>query len=366
MSHEIRTPINGIMGMAQLLEYTELSASQKDYLDAIRSSSESLLSLVSDVLDLAKIEAGKVELERKEFSLRGSVSDVIRSQISLAHGKGLSLKTDIPADIPDRFTGDQLRLKQILLNLLGNAVKFTETGEIALSVTMEERQANTVLLRFDVTDSGIGIRPEALETIFNPFSQADASTTRKFGGSGLGLAICAQLSELMGGSICVESCEGVGSTFHVRIPYAVNEAPLELGAPLKVGQSPLWESAPRRILLAEDNDTSRMFFVEVLKRYGHHVDIAVNGAEAVAKWSQADYDLILMDVQMPVMDGIVAVGKIREMEEVKGGHVPAVALTAHAMNDYRLNLLDKGFDGYVSKPTRIKDLLNEIKRCLGE
>ena len=366
MSHEIRTPINSIMGMVQLLEFTELSTSQKGYLEAIHTSSENLLSLVNDVLDLAKIEAGKIELELTDFSLRGQISELVRSQFSLAHAKGLTLKTLFSENLPDHFTGDPLRLKQILLNLLNNAIKFTEAGEISLSIAMEEREENTAMLRFEVADSGIGISPEAIEKIFTPFHQADASTTRNFGGTGLGLAICAQLSELMGGSIRVKSREGIGSTFYLTIPLASNEVQPTSAPQVKKSKPPLWQGAPLRILLAEDNDIGRMFFVEVLKKYDHHVEIAVNGSEAVKKWQEAEYDLILMDVQMPVMDGVEAVGNIRELEQTQGGHVPIVALTAHAMEEFRLDLLDRGFDGYVSKPTKISTLFQEMKRCLAD
>ena len=208
MSHEIRTPLNGIMGMAQLLDYTEPTEEQQEYLDAIRTSSLSLLSLINDVLDLSKIESGKIELEHRTFSLRGSVSDVVKTQISLIHGKGLSVRTEIPADVPDSLTGDQLRVKQILLNLLGNAIKFTDRGGIVITVSVEERRDDSALLEIGVTDTGVGISPEALKKIFDPFVQADSSTTRQYGGTGLGLAICTRLAELMGGSIRVESREG--------------------------------------------------------------------------------------------------------------------------------------------------------------
>lgn len=364
MSHEIRTPITGILGMAELLADTELSARQQKYLEVISTSTENLLALVNDILDLSKIEASKVELERNEFCLREIVGEVIGSQISLAQTKGLSVKTDIPADVPDRLTGDQLRLKQILLNLINNAIKFTERGKITLAVAVEEQQRHKALLRFDVTDTGIGISSEAITEIFKSFCQADSSMTRKFGGTGLGLTICAQLSALMEGEVWVDSHEGVGSTFHVRIPFAVSDALPKLGEMRHVDQPPLWQGEPLRILLAEDNEISRLLFVEILKTHGHYVDIAKNGVEALDKWNQGDYDIILMDVQMPVMDGIEAFGKLREMEREKGGHVPVVALTAHAMKDDRLNVMSQGFDGYVSKPVKLKDLFCEMRRCL--
>ncbi|MCM2264426.1 MAG: PAS domain S-box protein [Desulfuromonadales bacterium] len=365
VSHEIRTPITGILGMAELLEGTELSACQQGYVRTILASTETLLTLVNHILDLSRIEAGKVELECKEFTLRGIVNEVIGSQILDANAKGLPINVVIPADVPDGLIGDPFRLKQILLNLVGNAIKFTDQGELTLSVVVEKRQSSTALLRFDMTDTGIGIKPEAIARIFAPFEQADSSMARKFGGTGLGLAICTQLSALLGGEIWVDSHgEGRGSTFHVRIPFTVSHALPEPGGSQQVDLPPLWEGEPRRVLLVEDNEVPRRLFTDLLKKYGHHVDVAQHGVEALEKLRQADYDIVLMDVQMPVMDGIEAVGKLRELERGQGRHVPVIAITAYAMEKDRLDILSKGFDGYVSKPTRMKDLFNEMKRCL--
>jgi len=365
MSHEIRTPMTGIMGMTELLGYTELSAKQKQYLDAIRISSDNLLSLISDVLDLSKIEAGKVELERSAFSLRGSVSDLVKTQISLVHAKGLTLRTEIPADVPDNLTGDQFRLKQILLNLVGNAIKFTDKGGITVTIRAEEWQNNTALLRFSVADTGIGIKPEIIEKIFAPFSQADASTTRNFGGTGLGLSICTRLVELMGGSIDVESREGTGSTFHVVIPFAVNDVQMGWEGRGDSVHSVVWDGDPLHILLAEDNDVNQRLLRELLQRIGHTLETAQNGSEALAKWEQDDFDIILMDVQMPGMDGVEVTRIIREHERKTGRHVPIIALTAHALREDQKNFLRQGFNGYVSKPMKFSVLNEEIKRCMG-
>ncbi|TLM65006.1 MAG: PAS domain S-box protein [Deltaproteobacteria bacterium] len=365
MSHEIRTPITGILGMAELLQDSGLSGHQRRYLDNILTSTENLLRLINDILDLSKIEAGKVELEHRDFSLREIIREVIDNQMPLARGKGLSIRTGIPADAPDRLTGDPLRLQQILLNLMGNAIKFTTAGEIVLSVAVEAREAARVLLRFDVSDSGIGIRPEDFLRIFTPFGQADSSMTRRFGGSGLGLTICAQLAALLGGEIWVDSRVASGSTFHVRIPLATTANGSRRDEPPGAESSPPWAGPSLQVLVVEDSDIGQVFFSEVLKKYGHRVDIAANGAEALTRWDRAAYDLILMDVQMPVMDGIEATARIREMEGVRGGHVPIVAVTAHAMEEDLLALLDRGFDGYLAKPMKIRELFAEINRCLG-
>jgi len=223
MSHEIRTPMNGIIGTAQLMQYTELTDEQRKYLDTINKSSASLLSLINDILDLSKIESGRIELKRRDFSLRKSISDVIKTQNTLIHSKGLSIQNDIPAEVPDHLNGEQLRLKQILLNLVGNAIKFTEKGSVSIAVAITERHDDIVLLQIEISDTGVGISPEAINKIFDPFVQADSSSKRKYGGTGLGLAICTRLTELMNGKMWVESRVGVGTTFFVQLPFVVNE-----------------------------------------------------------------------------------------------------------------------------------------------
>ena len=366
MSHEIRTPMNGIMGMAQLLEYTRLTAEQREYLDAIRSSSESLLSLINDVLDLSRIESGKIELEHRDFSLRVSISDVIKTQISLVHGKGLTMEVDIPAAVPDNLTGDQLRLKQILLNLLGNAIKFTAQGGIRITVAVSERHGDVATLQIGVTDSGIGISSEAIRKIFDPFVQADSSTTRQFGGTGLGLAICTRLTELMGGRIWAESSEGSGSTFFLQLPFAVNEAVVAHRYPRSSDKAPpRWDGPPLRILLVDDQEINLAFAARILQRAGHSIDQARDGREALDKWERDPFDLILMDVQMPIMGGVEATQAIRERERSSGGHIPIIAVTARALHDERKQIQSQGFDGYVVKPFELGELFGEMKRCLG-
>ncbi len=365
MSHEIRTPMNGIMGMAQLLEYTQPTDEQKEYLAAIRTSADSLLTLIDDILDLSRIESGKIELERRDFSLRSSINEVIKSQNPLIQGKGLSIGTDISPAVPDNLAGDQLRLKQVLLNLLGNAVKFTKKGGVTITVTVSERQDDIVLLKIGVMDSGIGINSEAMERIFAPFVQADGSTTRKYGGTGLGLAICTRLAEKMGGRVWAESNEGVGSIFFLQIPFTVNEAVPEQNAGWSGDEGPpAWDGPPLRILLADDQEINLVFAARILQRGGHAVSEVRNGREALEKWGEGAVDVILMDVQMPVMNGIEATQAIRERERSVGGHIPIIAVTARALHEERKHILSQGFDGYVTKPFEVDRLLGEVRRCL--
>jgi signal transduction histidine kinase/CheY-like chemotaxis protein len=364
MSHEIRTPMNGVIGMAQLLEFTKLTTEQQEYVDALKLSSKNLLTIINDILDLSKIEAGKIRIEPTEFSLRHCIKDITVTQKSFIKEKNLELNVDVADEVPHVLVGDQLRIKQVLLNLLGNAIKFTDEGRVTISARVLEQYDNSVLVELAVSDSGIGISPAALEMIFKPFVQEDGSITRKFGGTGLGLTISRRLTELMGGSITAESTPAVGSCFRITLPLAVAQGPdAKIIVPNDAPKT--WDGPSLRVLLVEDNPINITFGTRLLRKLGHDVMAVVNGRECLAALQNSTFDLVLMDIQMPVINGEEAMREIRKNELATGVHLPIIAQTAYALRGEKDHFLEEGFDGYVSKPLVIDELVKELWRVLG-
>lgn len=366
MSHEIRTPITGVNGMINLAMQTELTEQQRKYLELAKSSSETLVSLVGDILDYSKIEARKVELERVQFD----VADVVSESCSIigveARSKELALTYSIEPGVQTRAVGDPARLRQVLFNLLKNAIKFTEKGSVTLTVKADDCEAGQTKLHFTVADTGIGIPKDTIGGLFTKFTQADSSITRKYGGSGLGLAICKGIVELMGGSIWVESEVGKGSAFHFTATFGLAGSG-ECASP-KAVESPAVQPgalAGVKVLLVEDNHVNRMYALALLEKTGAEAKWAANGADAIAAMKEGGVDVVLMDIQMPDMDGMEATMMIRALEAERGKRTPIIALTAHALKGDKERFLAAGMDGYLSKPFEAAALYDRIAAVAG-
>lgn len=359
ISHELRTPMSGVIGMTSLALDTPLNAEQRDYVSTAKSSAEALMSLLNDLLDLSKIEAGRLNLENTAFPLRQTVQDAVKVFQKQARDKGIELAVDVDAFLPEYLMGDPLRLRQVLMNLIGNAVKFTHQGAVAVWVARETNTLHEMAVHFAVVDSGIGIPADQMESIFEAFRQADESTTRKYGGTGLGLSISRRLVEVMGGRLQVESEEGKGSTFWFTLPLGQVEEP-----PARVQAAEVGKTAPMRVLLAEDNLVNQRITVRFLEKWGHTVVVVGTGRAAVEEAEKGGYELVLMDLQMPEMGGMEAAAEIRRREGA-GTRVPIFALTASVGQEVMAHCEEVGMDGCLGKPFLPAELAGVVAKAAG-
>jgi signal transduction histidine kinase/AmiR/NasT family two-component response regulator len=364
MSHEIRTPLNGVLAMAQIMAMGELNGTQRDRLGVIRQSGEALLTVLNDILDLSKIEAGRMELEDADFDTGELCRNLEAVHAAVAAKKGLAFSVDVSEAALGVRRGDAARLQQVLNNLISNAVKFTQAGEVRVTIdgTGEDGAEG---LKIAVTDSGIGIPEAKLPLLFQKFMQVDSSTTRQFGGTGLGLAICRELAQLMGGDVWAESVQGVGSTFFVSVPLTRTSASAGGDGAIDAGRTGATDATKLRILAAEDNPTNRLVLKTIMSTFGLNVEIVDDGHAAVEAWAEGSYDLILMDIQMPGMDGITATKVIRATEAKTGrARTPIVALSANAMTHQVREYLQAGMDLHVAKPIQLSKLQEALESVM--